>query len=119
MLDFTTDDFVRAIVAQDVNESRYYDHSRRRDRLRLDYETKSNVDIRKVGLDVYTSPQNNPAVLMAAYRINDQRIQHWEAHKGRVPADLEEALLDPHVEKWAFNAQFERIVTRRMLKIAT
>lgn len=95
----------------------YYTASR--DTLHLDYETRSNVDLRKVGLDVYTLPANQPAVLMAAYRINGQRIQHWEAHRGRIPAELREALVDPDVEKWAFNAQFERIITTRVLQIPT
>lgn len=89
------------------------------DTLHLDYETKSNVDLKKVGLDVYTLPVNKPAVLMAAYRINDQQLQQWEPHCEPIPAELVEALRDPEVERWAFNAQFERVVTKRVLKIDT
>lgn len=89
------------------------------DILHLDYETKSDADITKVGLDRYTSPSSNPSVLMAAYSFNNGPTQHWEAHKRKIPAELKEALVDPEVEKWAFNAQFERVVTRRLLKIPT
>lgn len=88
-----------------------------RDTLSLDYETASDVDLTKVGLDVYTMPRSNPHVLMAAYRINRQRLQHWQAHQGPPPAELVEALEDPNVEKWAFNSQFERVVTNRVLGI--
>lgn len=89
------------------------------DRLHLDYETKADLDITKVGLDVYTSPRARPDVLMAAYRINDAPIRQWEKHRGRIPGELKEALEDPEVECWGFNAQFERVVTRRVLKIKT
>lgn len=97
----------------------YYHERLHGDLLHLDYETKSDADLTKVGLDRYTSPSSNPSVLMAAYSINDGRTQHWESHRSRIPAELREALLDPEVEKWAFNAQFERVVTRRLLGLAT
>jgi DNA polymerase len=91
--------------------------------LHLDYETKADTDLTKVGLDTYSSPKSNPAILMGAYRINRGAtkgpLQHWEAHKRRIPNDLKEALLDPRVQKWAFNAQFERVMTRRVLEIPT
>ncbi len=94
------------------------DHS-----LHLDFESKADTDLTKVGLDVYSSPQSNPAILMAAYRINrglnKGPLQHWEAHKRPIPNDLAEALVDPKVLKWAFNAQFERVMTRRVLHIPT
>lgn len=90
------------------------------DVLHLDYETAADVDITQVGLDVYSSPRSRPRVLMAAYRINRRgSLEHWEAHRRRMPAELKEALLDPGVEKWCFNAQFERVITRRVLKIDT
>lgn len=86
--------------------------------LSLDYETYCDVDIRKVGLDVYTSHPSFE-VLMAAYRINNQPLQHWECHEGPIPADLRDALLDPQVLRWAFNSSFERLVSRRGLGIET
>lgn len=87
-------------------------------RLVLDYETFSEVDLRTKGLDLYTA-HPSARVLMCAYAFDDGPITLWEAHKGPLPADLREALLDPAVERWAFNAQFERVVTRRMLGLKT
>lgn len=89
------------------------------DTLHLDYETASDADLRKVGLDVYSSPRSNPRVLMASYRINKGPLVHWEAQDGRFPTEVKEALLDPNVQKWAFGAQFERVITRRVLGIPT
>jgi DNA polymerase len=97
---------------------RYYDANRSRSRVSLDYETACDLDITVVGLDRYTA---HPSfrVLMAAYRIDDGPLQHWQAHEGPFPRDLREALLDPSVERWAFNSNFERVVTTRGLKIKT
>jgi DNA polymerase len=60
----------------------------------LDYETRSELDLRKVGLDRYTSHPSF-AVLMAAYRIDDGPLCHWEAHKEPLPQEVRERLLDP------------------------
>lgn len=89
------------------------------DTLDLDYETKANVDLTKVGLDVYSSPRSKPDILMTAYRINKGPLVQWQKRDGRIPGELKEALLDPHVRKWAFNAQFERVITKRVLGIDT
>lgn len=85
--------------------------------LSLDYETYSPVDLKKHGLDRYS---REAEVLMCAYRITGQPPRLWEPHREpRVPADLRDALTDPAVRKWAFNAQFERVITTRVLGIAT
>lgn len=48
------------------------------------------------------------------------RTQHWDRSQGaNLPAELVEALEDPDVEKWAFNAEFERVITKRVGKIKT
>lgn len=86
--------------------------------LHLDYETASDVDLTKVGLDVY-SAHPSTRVLMASYRIDGGRLQFWEAHQSRTPGELKEALEDSDVEKWGFNAQFERVISRRVLKVRT
>lgn len=83
------------------------------DSIRLDYETYSDVDIRKDGLDLYSSHPSTE-ILMCAYAINGAAVRLWQAHEGPPPAELVEALEDPLVEKWAFNAQFERVMTRRL-----
>lgn len=86
--------------------------------LSIDYETYCDLDLRKVGVDVYTSHPSFE-VLMAAYRIDHEPLQQWECHERPIPADLQEALLDPQVSRWAFNSSFERLVSRRGLGIET
>ena len=86
--------------------------SRSESTLELDWETFGTADLTAVGLDRYTA---DPAfeVLMGAYSIDRGPVRHWDARAGRPPRELVEALEDPHVVKWAFNAQFERVVARR------
>lgn len=84
--------------------------------LDLDYETFSEVDLTDRGLDVYaTHPSTR--VLMAAYSFDDGPDKLWTEDDGPFPRELAEALEDPHVEKWAFNMQFEREITNRVLGI--
>lgn len=87
------------------------------DYMTLDYETRSEADLKKVGLDRYI---NHPSteVLMAAWSINGNKVTQWDAmDTPRINRELREALLSPEVDKWAFNAQFERLVTNRVLKL--
>lgn len=86
--------------------------------LRLDFETASDIDLPKRGLDVY-SADSSTRLLMCAYAFDGAAPRLWEAHKAPFPADLREGLLDPNVRKWAFNSQFERVMTRRVAKIKT
>jgi DNA polymerase len=86
------------------------------DTLELDYESYCETDLTKLGLDRYTAdPTNRP--LMAAYAHNGGEWQHWQAHLEPLPRSVREALMDSSVEKWAFNAQFERVFTNRVMKI--
>jgi DNA polymerase len=88
------------------------------DAMNLDYETRSEVDLKKYGLDLYSSHPSTE-VLMGAWSINQQRVEQWDALDGEpMPRILKEALRSPDVDKWAFNAQFERVITNRVLKIA-
>lgn len=86
--------------------------------LELDWEGRSRVDLKKFGLDIYASDPSTE-VLMAAYAIDGSDFRHWEAHKEPIPEELVDALMDPDCEKWAFNAAFERVITRKVLKLAT
>lgn len=82
----------------------------------LDWESASEIDLKARGLDVYTAHPST-RLLMGAYAFDSGRVEHFEG--GRPPAELREALLDPAVDKHAFNAQYERVFTRRVLKIKT
>lgn len=87
-----------------------------KDTLSLDYETYSDVDLTKVGSDVYTRHPSTE-VLMGAYKINGQRVGQWaEAEGEEPPREFLEALDDPEVEKWAWNSAFELNVIRHVWK---
>ncbi len=84
------------------------------DEIELDYETYG-PDLKKVGLDRYSQ---SAEVMLAAYRINGGRMNLWDFNDSeRPPAELVDALRDPGVRKWAFNAQFERVITNAALGV--
>lgn len=87
----------------------------------IDYESYSEaplVGASSVGLWSYSSDISTQ-VLMVAYRFDKGRYEHVDLTQEEFPKCLREALLDPHVEKWAFNAAFERVMTRNALGIDT
>lgn len=89
------------------------------DILNVDYETKSEIDLIARGLDVYRKHPST-AVTIIGYSINGSKsTAHDLTYGGKAPAEFYEALRDPHVMKKAFNAQFERVITRDVLKIPT
>lgn len=81
------------------------------DTLELDWETASVPDLNDYGLDVYAK-HPEARILMGTYALNGGAFKHWQAHERPMPAELIEALEEPEVEKWAFNAQFERVMAR-------
>lgn len=86
--------------------------------LNLDFETKSELDLKAVGLDLYSAHPSAKVILCSYSFDNDEGAELWDIHDGKpFPKDVAKALADPSVEKRAFNAQFERVVTNRMLKI--
>jgi len=93
-----------------------------RKRVSCDYETFSEAPLTgasSVGVWEYSVHPSTRA-LMVAYDMHDGfGVQHVDLTCNPFPADLKVALLDPEVEKWAFNAAFERLITMNTLKIAT
>jgi DNA polymerase len=87
-----------------------------RDRVSLDFETFSPADLKKVGASRY-SRHPETEVLMGAYNVNGGEPIQWDAAQGMdMPRELSEALDDPEVEKWAWNAHFEMNILRNTLK---
>lgn len=84
--------------------------------LHLDLETRSPADLAAVGPRRYARAPG-AAVLLCAYAFDDGPVQVWEACKGPMPRELEAALRDPHVLKWAHNAAFERAMLEDVLGI--
>jgi DNA polymerase len=87
-----------------------------KDTLSLDFETFCDLNLRDVGADLYTRDPS-AEVLMGAYRLNDQRVRQWSEAEGEdPPAEFQEALDDPEVEKWAWNSSFEMQVIQNVWK---
>lgn len=90
-------------------------------KLRLDYEGFSEAELagqKSVGVYNYCRhPTTRP--LMVAYRLDQSLVCHVDLTQDKMPGELVEALKDPHVEKWAFNAAFERLYTQHVLRINT
>src|SRR6185312_30849 len=85
------------------------------DQLHLDFETRSEIELDERGLDNYARHPSTQ-ILMMAWAINDGRVHLWQPHKdGPMPAEAREALEDPFVCKFAWNAGFERAVLHRLL----
>lgn len=84
--------------------------------LELDYETwNPHGGPADIGLERYA---NTSEVMLAAYAFDGGPVHLWDHSEGDpFPYELQEALEDPEVEKWAFNAQFERWITNRSLRI--
>lgn len=83
-------------------------------KLSIDLETYSESPI-KAGVYKYTE---DPAfeVLLFAFSINDGPVKVVDLAMGEtVPKEVLDALNNPNITKWAFNAQFERICLSRFL----
>ena len=77
--------------------------------LSLDLETYSDIDLKKAGVYPYAESPNFE-ILLFAYSVNGDPVEVMDIACGeKVPAEVLAALTDNSVEKWAYNAQFERV----------
>jgi DNA polymerase len=81
----------------------------------IDYETQSALDLTKIGAYRYAQ---SAKIMCAGYAIYEENtfepgmVKPWRAWKGEpMPDDLLAALSDESVRKFAWNAQFERLIT--------
>lgn len=89
----------------------------RNQKLYLDFESRSCIDLREAGLDNYVRDPTT-RVLMLAYAFGDGTVELWEPHKsGEMPVDLQASLFDPAVTKVAWNATFESHILQHVLKL--
>ena len=87
--------------------------------LSIDLETYSSVDINKAGVYRY-SESPDFEVLLFGYSVDGAPAQVVDLACGEsIPAEIQEALVDPAVTKWAFNASFERVCLSRYLGLPT
>jgi len=84
--------------------------------LSIDLETFSSVDLVKCGVYKYAeSPDFD--ILLFAYSADGVPVQVVDVACGeKVPKEILAALSDESVEKWAYNAQFERVCLSSWLR---
>lgn len=81
----------------------------------IDIETKSGEDISRNGVYRYTQSPDFE-ILLFGYAVDGGEVNVIDlAHGERIPQDVLDALTDERVEKWAFNANFERVCLSRHL----
>ena len=89
-------------------------------RIVIDIESRSELDLEEVGLDLYARHESTE-VQLCGYKIDGASKKLWLLEDGRstkgMPADLHEALQDPDYIIIAWNAQFERVMFQRVLGI--
>ena len=87
--------------------------------LSIDIETFSPEPLSECGVYRYCE---NPMfqILLLAYSVDEGPVQQIDLAKGEsLPEEIQAALLNPNVIKWAFNAQFERVCLSRWLGYPT
>ena len=77
--------------------------------LSIDIETRSSVDLARCGVYKYAeSPDFD--ILLFGVSVNRGPVTVYDFARGEeLPHDIFIALFDPKVQKWAYNAAFERI----------
>lgn len=81
----------------------------------IDIETFSSVDLGKCGVYKYAESPDFE-ILLFGYSVDGSPVQVVDLASGeRIPDEILAALMDPDIQKWAFNAQFERICLSRYL----
>ena len=84
-------------------------------KISIDLETYSSVDLGKSGVYKYAESEDFE-ILLFAYSLNDQKVQVIDLASGEfIPKEILSSLNDESIEKWAFNANFERVCLSRFL----
>lgn len=81
----------------------------------IDIESYSSVDLAKSGVYRYIE-SSDFEILLFGYSIDGGDIDVIDLASGeKLPEEIQSALTDPSITKWAFNAQFERICLSKWL----
>ena len=81
----------------------------------IDIETFSSADLNKCGVYKYAEAQDFEIQLFG-YSVDGGTVQVVDFTAGEtLPPEILDALTDGNVQKWAFNANFERICLSRYL----
>lgn len=80
------------------------------ERLNIDIETYSEADLTKSGVYKYVDKTSGFEVLLFGYSADGGPVVVIDLAQGqKIPKEIVEAIKNPDVIKYAFNAQFERI----------
>ena len=82
--------------------------------LHRDYETRSNANLPKVGVDKYAADPSTE-VLCVTYAVDDGPLQAWLPGREPIPAVFFEAARDLSWEVSAHNDAFETAIERHIL----
>lgn len=82
----------------------------------IDLETRSSIDINKAGVYRYAESSDFDILLFGVSVDDGPAIVYDLAADEDLPDQILRALLDPHIEKWAYNASFERVCLSEWLK---
>ena len=83
--------------------------------LSIDIETFSSVDLSKSGVYKYAESPDFE-VLLFAYAVDGGEVEVVDLAQGeKLPPEITSALTDERINKFAFNAQFERVCLSRFL----
>lgn len=89
------------------------------EKLFIDIETYSDVDLGKCGIYRYVQSPNFQ-ILLFAYSIDGEPVQVVDLTDwGQIPKEVIKALTDNSVKKYAYNAMFERICLSKFLGYPT
>lgn len=84
-------------------------------RIFIDLETFSSTDLSKCGVYKYAESEDFE-ILLFAYSVDGGKVSVIDLASGeKIPREILNVLKDDSVEKWAFNANFERICLSRYL----
>ena len=81
----------------------------------LDAETYSDLDLTKCGVYRYVESEHFELLLLSVNIDNEGTKVYDLACGEKLPNVIIEAIKNPNVKKWAFNASFERIVLSKYL----
>jgi DNA polymerase len=87
--------------------------------LEIDIETYSSASLSKCGAYKYAESQDFEILLFSYSADGGEVIVIDMACGEKIPDEIRNALTDPTVTKWAFNAQFERVCLSRYLGLKT
>lgn len=83
--------------------------------LSIDIETYSSANLADVGVYKYSEAKDFE-VLLFAFSVDGEAVQLVDVANGEIiPPEILDALLDPRIAKYAYNAQFERVCLSRFL----